>query len=90
LPSRMLKKGKDRLLTRAAQKHTCAFATSYRAATVREFPMARGRATKGNEDAAQRPNRINNLDRVFRGAVTTTFSASCWSYASRLSKDIFE
>jgi hypothetical protein len=32
----MLKKDKDRLLTRAAQKHTCVFATSYRAATVRE------------------------------------------------------
>jgi hypothetical protein len=29
-------KGQDRLLTRAAQKHTCVFATSYRAATVRE------------------------------------------------------
>jgi hypothetical protein len=35
-PSRMLTKGKDRLLTCAAQKHTCAFAGSYRAATVRE------------------------------------------------------
>jgi hypothetical protein len=34
--SRLLKKGKDRLLTRAAQKLTCVFATSYRAATVRE------------------------------------------------------
>jgi Cu/Ag efflux protein CusF len=32
----MLKKGKDRLLTRAAQKHTCVFATRYRAATVKE------------------------------------------------------
>jgi hypothetical protein len=74
----MLKKGKDRSLTRAAQKHTRVFATSYRAATVRELPMARGGATEGNEDAAQRPNRINNLDRAFRGAVAaSTFSASC-------------
>jgi hypothetical protein len=30
----MLKKGKGRSVTRAAQKHTFVFATSYRAATV--------------------------------------------------------
>jgi hypothetical protein len=32
--SRLLKSAKDRLLTRAAQKHTCVFAKSYRATTV--------------------------------------------------------
>jgi uncharacterized protein DUF4352 len=36
LSSRLLKKAKDRLLTRAAQKHTCVFETNYRAGTVRE------------------------------------------------------
>jgi hypothetical protein len=41
--TRMLKKGKDRLLTRAAQKHACV-ATSCRAATVRETRAAQKHA----------------------------------------------
>jgi hypothetical protein len=39
--SRLLKRGKDRLLTRADQKRTCVLATSYRAVTVRERSQRR-------------------------------------------------